>query len=141
MLSYVRQTGEPHETREQALDTLVGALAIENVHFGYVDTAHRAVLFADCGDYTRGLSKDQSLVTGVVGKGFNRREPTADIVMVEVQDYSTVQKMTTMDLMSQRSPWLLFAHTHPTKPSLVVLYLDPKHEISGLTQRPGTFDF
>lgn len=141
MLTYVRQTGEPHETREQALDTLADALAIENVHFGYVDAHFRAVLFADCGDYTRGLSKDQSLVTGVVGKGFNRREPTTDIVMVEVQDYSEVQRMTTMDLMSQRSPWLLFAHVHPTKPGLVVLYLDPKNEISGLTQRPGTFDF
>lgn len=141
MITYVRQLGEKHDSAEEAMDTLAGALSIENVHFGYVDAAHRAVLFADCGDFTRGLSKDQSLLTGVVGKGFNRREPTTDIVMVEVQDYSTVQKMTTMDLMSQRSPWLLFAHTHPTKAGMVVLYLDPKHEISGLTQKPGTFDF
>ena len=140
MITYVRQLGEKHDSAEEAMDTLVGALAIENVHFGYVDSAHRAVLFADCGDYTRGLSKDQSLVTGVVGKGFNRRELTTDVVMAEVQDYSIVQKMTTMDLMSQRSPWLLFAHTHPTKPGMVVLYLDPKHEISGLGNATGSID-
>lgn len=140
MITYVRQLGEKHDSAEEAMDTLAGALAIENVHFGYVDAHFRAVLFADCGDYTRGLSKDQSLVTGVLGKGFNRREPPDNIVMAETQDYSTVQRMTTMDLMSQRSPWLLFAHTHPTKPGMVVLYLDPKHGISGLTQTPGSFD-
>jgi len=140
VITYIRQLGEPHDSHLEAMDTLAGALSIENIHFGFVDSSLRAVLFADCGDFTRGLSKDQSLVSGVLGKGFNRREPTTDIVMVEVQDYSEVQRMTTMDLMSQRSPWLLFAHVHPTKPGLVVLYLDPKHEISGLTQTPGSFD-
>lgn len=141
MLTYVRQIGTPHETREEALDTLAGALAISNIHFGYVDSTFRVVLFADCGDYTRGLTKDQSLVSGVLGKGFIRSDPCDPFVMVETQDYCAPQRLTTMELMSQRSPWLLFAHIHPTKPGLVVLYLDPKHEISGLTQRPGTFDF
>lgn len=140
MITYVRQLGEPHDSHQEAMDTLAGALAIENIHFGFVDSSHRAVLFADCGDYTRGLSKDQSLVSGVLGKGFLRGSPTDQIVMVEVQDYSTVQRMSTLDLMSQRSQWLLFGHVHPTKPGLVVLYLDPKHEISGLTQTPGSFE-
>lgn len=141
MITYVRQFGEKHETREDALDTLAGALSIENIHFGFVDSLHRAVLFADCGDYTRGLTKDQSLVSGVLGKGFVRTDFDNQIVMVETQDYCEPRRMTTLDLMSQCSPWLLFGHIHPTKPGLVVLYLDPKHEISGLTQIPGTFDF
>lgn len=140
MITYVRQLGEKHETAEEAMDTLAGALSISNIHFGYVDAEHRAVLFADCGDYTRGLTKDQSLVSGVLGKGFVRTNPTDQLVMVETQDYCEPRRMTTLELMSQCSPWLLFGHNHPTKPGLVVLYLDPKHEISGLTQIPGTRD-
>lgn len=140
MLSYVRQTGEPHETREAALDTLAGALSIENIHFGFVDSLHRAVLFADCGDYTQGLSKDQMLVDGVLGKGFDRTQPCERVVMVAVQRFAQIQRMTTLEMMSERSPWLLFGHEHPSDTKLCILYLNADHEISGLSNKPADFE-
>lgn len=140
MIQYVRQTGEPHATREEALDTLAGALAIENIHFGFVDSLNRAVLFADCGGYTQGLSKDQMLLDGVVGKCFDRSKPDGQVVMVEVGSRATHLRMTTLELMSTRSRWLLFGHIHPTNPELSILYLSPDHQIAGLTQKPGDFE-
>ena len=139
-MRYVRQTGDPHETREAALDTLAGALSIENVHFGFVDSLHRAVLFADCGEYTRGLSKDQMLVDGVLGKGFDHTKPCERVVMVAVQRFAAIQRMSTLEMMADRSPWLLFGHDHPTDTNLCVLYLTADHEISGLTNTPVDFE-
>lgn len=140
MLSYVRQTGEPHETREDALDTLAGALAIENVHFGFVDSLNRAVLFADCGEYTRGLTKDQMLVSGILGKGFDRTIPSKPVVMVAVQSFAPLQRMSTLEMMAERSEWLLFGHGHPTDSKLCVLYLPEDHQIGGLSNKPQDFE-
>jgi hypothetical protein len=141
MIRYVRQTGEPHATREEALDTLAGALAIENIHFGFVDSLHRAVLFADCGGYTQGLSKDQMLVDGALGKYFDRSRTSEPVVMVAIENRAPMRRASTLELMIERSDWLLFAHQHPNDPTLCVLYLPAEHQIGGITQEPRDFDF
>lgn len=140
MLTYIRQLGEPHETREQALDTLAGALAIENIHFGFVDSRFRVVLFADCGDYTRGLSKDQMLVDGALGKKFDRSKFDQPIVMIAVKRWARHQQVSTLELMATRSDWLLFAHEHPNDPTQCILYLPVDHQIGGITQEPVEFE-
>lgn len=134
----IRQVGDVHDTHQDAVDSLHAALAVPNVLIGFVDSLHRPVFFADCGNQDPCEHLGQLALDCVIGP-FHIEQWPERVTMVEVATWGR-HCGDTLPYMQLSSKYYLFGHQHPYKPNISVMYVTPDHEIGGIRQGPVDFD-
>lgn len=143
-MKYVRQVGKPCRSPSEAEDTLAGCLSVEGVHYGYVDRESRCVIFIEVSEEdARNLGENQTrLLYGTLGKpvrdvqqGVEGAKPLPTRAVVQsVGKDCRAQNCTTLELMSEKSPWFMFGYSDPDNRDLVVMCVHPDHDIAGISR-------